>query len=338
MRLVALAASALVAPGKGILAADESIATMSARLTAAGVAPTQQNRRAYREMLITTPGLASGISGVILCDETFRQYVRAGKTFPVALRELGIMPGIKVDSGARPLAGSPGETVTEGLDGLLPRLRQYAGLGAQFAKWRAVLRIGPRTPSAVAVRANAQALARYAAACQDAGLVPIVEPEVLMEGTHTLGHCETVTSMVLLEVMSELHEYGVDFEGVVLKPNMTLPGTDSGEHPCPAEVAEATLGTLNGMPAMLAGVAFLSGGQRPERATEHLAVMQDIPHLWPLTFSFGRALVEPALAAWRGEPDRWQAGQRALARRVAMNAAALAGRYQPELAPDLDPA
>jgi fructose-bisphosphate aldolase class I len=338
MRLVALAASALVAPGKGILAADESIATMSARLTAAGVAPTQQNRRAYREMLITTPGLASGISGVILCDETFRQYVRAGKTFPVALRELGIMPGIKVDSGARPLAGSPGETVTEGLDGLLPRLRQYAGLGAQFAKWRAVLRIGPRTPSAVAVRANAQVLARYAAACQDAGLVPIVEPEVLMEGTHTLGHCETVTSMVLLEVMSELHEYGVDFEGVVLKPNMTLPGTDSGEHPCPAEVAEATLGTLNGMPAMLAGVAFLSGGQRPEQATEHLAVMQDIPHLWPLTFSFGRALVEPALAAWRGERDRWQAGQRALARRVAMNAAALAGRYQPELAPDLDPA
>jgi fructose-bisphosphate aldolase, class I len=338
MRLVALAASALVAPGKGILAADESIATMSARLSAAGVAPTQENRRAFRELLITTPGLANGISGVIVCDETFRQHVRAGTTFPVALREMGLMPGIKVDSGAKPLAGSRGETVTEGLDGLLPRLRQYAELGAQFAKWRAVLRIGPRTPSAVAVRANAQALARYAATCQDAGLVPIVEPEVLMDGTHTLGHCETVTSMVLLAVMSELHEYGVDFQGVVLKPNMALPGADSGEHPCPAEVAEATLGTLNGVPAMLAGVAFLSGGQRPERATEHLAAMQHLPHLWPLTFSFGRALVGPALAAWRGAPDRWQAGQRALARRVAMNAAALAGRYRPELAPDLDPA
>ncbi|HEY6277872.1 MAG TPA: class I fructose-bisphosphate aldolase [Streptosporangiaceae bacterium] len=338
MRLLAMTASALVAPGKGMLAADESIATMSARLTAAGVAPTQENRRAYREMLITTPGLANGISGVILSDETFRQHLRAGQAFPVALRELGLMPGIKVDTGARPLAGRQGETVTEGLDGLPPRLRQYAELGAQFAKWRAVLRIGPGTPSGVAVRANAQALARYAAACQDAGLVPIVEPEVLMDGPHTLGHCETVTSMVLLEVMSELHEYGVDFESVVLKPNMALPGTESGEQPGPAEVAEATLGTLNGVPISLAGVAFLSGGQRPERATEHLAAMQHVPHLWPLTFSFGRALVGPALAAWRGEPGRWRAGQRALAWRVAMNAAALAGRYRPELAPDLDPA
>jgi fructose-bisphosphate aldolase class I len=336
MRLVASAAAALVAPGKGILAADESVATMSARLTAAGVAATRESRRAYREMLVTTPGLADGISGVILCDETFRQHVRAGRTFPVALRELGMMAGIKVDTGARPLAGTRGETVTEGLDGLLPRLREYAELGAQFAKWRAVLRIGTGTPSPQAVRANAQALGRYAAACQETGLVPIVETEVLMGGAHSLGHCETVTSMVLLEVMSELHEYKVDFEGVVLKLNMALPGTDSGAGACPEEVAEATVGTLNGVPAALAGVAFLSGGQRPERATVNLAAVQQIPHLWPLTFSFGRALVGPALAAWRGEPGRWEDGQQALAHRVAMNSAALAGRYRPEL--ELDPA
>jgi len=181
------------------------------------------------------------------------------------------------------------------------------------------------------VRANAQALARYAAACQDAGLVPVVEPEVRVGGASTLAHCEAVTSMVLLEVMSELHDYGVDFEGVVLKPNMTLPGSESGEHPSPADVAEATLGTLNGVPATLAGVAFAAGGQRPELATEHLAAMQHIPHLWPLTFSFGRALTGPALAAWRGEPSRWEAGQRALAHRVAMNTAALCGQYAPEL-------
>ena len=338
MRLVASAAAALVAPGKGILAADESIATMSARLTAAGVAATRENRRAYREMLATTPGLADGISGVTLCDETLREHAAMGKTFPVALRELGMMAGIKVDAGVKPLAGTRGETVTEGLDGLLPRLREYAERGAEFAEWRAVLRIAPGMPSPVAVRANAQALARYASACHDAGLVAIVQPEVLMDGTHTLGHGEAVTSMVLLEVMSELHDYGVDLSGIVLKPNMTLPGGGSGEHPSPAEVAEATLGTLGGVPATLAGVAFASGGQRPGRATENLAAMQHIPHLWPLTFSFGRALTGPALAAWRGEPGRWEAGQRALAHRVAMNAAALAGRYFPEPELELDPA
>ena len=207
-------------------------------------------------MLVTTPGLAEGISGVILCDETLRQHAGLGRTFPVALHALGMMAGVRVDTGRGPLAGTRGETVTEGLDGLLPRLRSYAELGAQFARWRAVLRIAPGMPSAVAVRANAQALGRYAAACHDAGLVAVVEPEVQMGGSSSLGHCETVTSMVLLEVMSELHDYGVDFEGVVLKPNMTLPGSESGEHPSPAEVAEATLGTLNGVPATLAGVAF----------------------------------------------------------------------------------
>ena len=344
MRLVASAAAALVAPGMGILDADESVATISARLTAAGVPATPENRRAYREMLITTPGLAEGISGVTVSAETLRQHTTvdgpfpsgAGRTFPAALRTLGMMAGIRVDAGPGPLAGTRGETVTEGLDGLLPRLRSYAELGAQFARWRAVLRIAPGMPSAIAVRANAQALGRYAAACQDAGLVPVVEPEVRVGAASTLGQCETVTSMVLLEVMSELHDYDVDFEGVVLKPNMTLPGSESGEHPSPGEVAEATLGTLNGMPATLAGVAFSAGGQRPERATEHLAAMQHIPHLWPLTFSFGRALTGPALAAWGGEPSQREAAQRALAHRVAMNAAALAGSYSPEL--ELDPA
>jgi fructose-bisphosphate aldolase, class I len=337
MRLVASAAAALVAPGKGILAADEGITMMSARLAAAGIPATRENRQAYREMLVTTPGLADGISGVILCDETMRQHTRLGRTFPVALRELGLMTGIRVDAGPKPLAGTRGETVTEGLDGLLPRLRECAELGAQFARWRAVLRLAPGMPSPLAVRANAQALGRYAAACQDAGLVPVVEPAVLTGGPHTLGHCETATSMVLLEVMSELHDYGVDFEGVVLRPNMTLPGTESGEHPPPAEVAEATLGTLNGVPATLAGVAFATSGQRPEQATENLAALQHIPHLWPLTFSFGSALAGPALAAWRGEPGRWQVAQRALSRRVSMNVAALTGRYSPELEPASPP-
>jgi len=332
---VASTAAALVAPGKGILDAGESAATTTARLAAAGIPATPENRRAYREMLITTPGLADGISGVILCDEALRQHAAPDMTFPVALRALGMMAGIRVDAGPGPLAGTPGESVTEGLDGLLPRLRRYAELGAQFARWRAVLRIAPGMPSAVAVRANAQALGRYAVACHEAGLVPVVEPEVHMGDASTLGHCETVTSMVLLEVMSELYDYGVDFEGVVLKPNMTLPGGESGDHPSPGEVAEATLGTLNGMPATLAGVAFAASGQRPERATENLAAIQHIPHLWPLTFSFGRALTGPALAAWGGEPSQWEAGQRALAHRVAMNTAALSGHYSPELELDL---
>jgi fructose-bisphosphate aldolase, class I len=336
MRPVTAAAAALVAPGKGILAVGESIPALSARLAAAGVRATEENRRAYREMLVTTPGLAAGISGVIFCGETLRQRVAGGGTFPAAVRELGMMAGIEAGAGPGPLAGTRGETVTEGLDGLLPRLREYAGLGAQFASWRAVLRIGPGTPSPLAVRANAQALGRYAAACQDAGLVPVVAAEVPMAGGHPLGHCEAVTAMVLLAVMSELDEYGVDPGCVVLGPSMALPGGESGEHPAPAEVAEATFSTLSCVPATLAGVAFGSGGQRPERATENLAAMQHIPHLWPLTFSFGRALTGPALAAWRGEPGGWEAGQRALAHRVAMNAAALAGRYRPER--ELDPA
>lgn len=325
------AAAALVAPGKGILAADGSGSTMAWRLAAACVAATADGRRAYREMLITAPGLASGISGVILSDEALQQRLGDGRLFPAALADLGIMTGVKADAGAGPLAGTQGEPVTEGLDGILARLRGYAGLGAQFATWRAVLRIGPGMPSPLAVRANAQALARYAAACQEAGLVPIVEPAVLMNGSPSLGRCATVTSLVLLEVMTNLHEYGVDFSAVVLRPSMVRPNRDTGAQPGPAEVAEATLDALNSLPATLAGVAFLSGGQRPERATENLAAMQRTVQLWPLTFAFGRALVDPALAAWRGEPGRWPAAQRALARRVSLNVAAVQGRYSQDL-------
>jgi fructose-bisphosphate aldolase, class I len=334
-RLVSVA-SALVQSPRGILAADESIATMSARLAAVGVAPTAANRPAYREMLVTTPGLSSGISGVILSDETLRQRLRDGRLFPAALHDLGILPGIRVDMGTKPLAGTSGETVTEGLDGLAPRLCEYFELGATFTKWRCVLRIGAGRPSPIAVRANAQVLGRYAVAAQEAGLVPIVEPEILMDGPHSLAQCETVTSLVLLEVFSELRDYGVELAGIVLKPNMVLPGTDGGMVAAADDVAEATLNALAGVPVTTAGVAFLSGGQRPERATENLAAIQRLPHVWPLTFSFGRALVDPALAAWRGEPEHWASGQRALARRVTMNVAALAGRYTPEL--ELDPA
>jgi fructose-bisphosphate aldolase class I len=336
MELLESVASALVRHPRGILAADESIATMSTRLAAEGVAPTEENRRAYREMLVTTPGLSGGISGVILCDETLRQRLGDGRPFPAALRDLGLLPGVKVDRGAHPLAGAPGEMVTEGLDGLLPRLREYHELGAVFAKWRAVLRIGAGQPSLLAVRANAQSLGRYAAACQEAGLVPIVEPEILMDGPHSLAQCATVMSLVLLEVLSELREYGARLAGVVLKPNMAMPGSDAAPPASAEEVAEATVSALAGVPFTTAGVAFLSGGQRPEHATENLAAIQRLPHIWPLTFSFGRALVEPALAAWRGEPEGWAAGQRALARRVSMNVAALDGRYTPEL--ELDPA
>ncbi len=317
-------ASAMVAAGKGILAADESTATMSSRLCAAGVAPTEQNRRAYRELLVTTPGLAEGISGVILCDETFRQSTSDGRPFPLALAEIGMLPGIKVDCGARPLAAAPGETVTEGLDGLRERLADYAASGARFAKWRAVIVIGNGKPSARARRANAHALARYAALCQEAGIVPIVEPEVLMDGGHSMAACAEATATTLVSVFGELADAGVELAGIVLKPNMVLPGQACPESASSRQVATATVGTLRGVvPDDVAGIAFLSGGQSPARATENLAAMQRFDLPWPLTFSFGRALVDPALAAWQGKPERVAAGQDALAARVLCNRAAL---------------
>lgn len=319
-------ARAMVARGKGILAADESTTTMSARLAAAGVAPTEENRRAYRELLISTPELAGGISGVILCDETFRQSTADGQSFPAALAAAGMLAGIKVDRGARPLAAAPGETVTEGLDGLRERLADYAALGAAFAKWRAVILIGDGKPTARARRANAHALARYAALCQEAGIVPIVEPEVLMDGTHSLAACAEATTATLACVFAELADAGVALEAIVLKPSMVLPGKESAQVADAAEVAAATVSTLLGaVPGEVPGVAFLSGGQSPERATENLAAMREADVPWALTFSFGRALVDPALAAWQGRPERVAAGQAALFSRVQRNRAALTG-------------
>lgn len=315
-------AAQMVAPGKGILAADESIATMSNRLQEAGVEPTEENRRIYRELLSTAPGLSDSVSGIIFCDETLRQTFSDGTPFPQAVRALGILPGIKVDTGAKPCPGLPGETITEGLDGLPARLAEYAELGAAFAKWRAVFTITADTPSNGAIRANASALARYAAACQEAGIVPIVEPEVLMDGAHNRGRCRDVTNDVHAAVRAELAALNVDLAGIVLKPNMVLEGDGYAGHSPPEEVAELTVAVLRAWPADLAGVAFLSGGQSPERATANLEAMQRHSTPWPLTFSFGRALVSPALTAWHGDPDLVGAGQSALIDRVAANGAA----------------
>ncbi len=316
-------AARLMAVGKGILAADESIGTMSNRLRDAGVEPTAENRRIYRELLATTPQLSDSISGIIFCEETLNQTFSDGTPFAQAVHALGILPGIKVDIGARPCPGLPGETVTEGLDGLPSRLAQYAEIGAAFAKWRAVFVITEETPTRGAIRVNASALARYAAACQEAGLVPIVEPEVLMDGEHNRGRCRDVTAEVHAAVRADLALLNVDLSGIVLKPNMVLEGAGYKRRSTPAEVAEATVGVLRAWPGDLAGVAFLSGGQSPERATANLEALQEHQTPWPLTFSFGRALVSPALEAWRGDPDRVADGQAALAERVSANAAAV---------------
>lgn len=318
-------ARAMVSRPRGILAADESIGTMSSRLEKVGIAATAENRRAYREMLLTTPELHQGISGVILSDETFNQKLSDGNTFPLALHALNILPGIKVDTGAKDLALSPGEKITEGLDGLRERLRDYVSRGARFAKWRAVITIGENRPTRNALRANAHALARYAALCQESVLVPIVEPEVLMDGDHSIERCAEVTRAALEYLLAELDEAGVDLAGTVLKPNMVVPGTTSGQQASPEEVAEATVTTLRAvLPETLAGVAFLSGGQSPEVATANLAAMQKHETPWPLTFSFGRALVDPALKAWHGDSALISAGQQALAGRVQPNSAAVA--------------
>lgn len=318
-------ARAMVSRPRGILAADESIGTMSSRLEKVGIAATAENRRAYREMLLTTPELHQGISGVILSDETFNQKLSDGNTFPLALHALNILPGIKVDTGAKDLALSPGEKITEGLDGLRERLRDYVSRGARFAKWRAVITIGENRPTRNALRANAHALARYAALCQESVLVPIVEPEVLMDGDHSIERCAEVTRAALEYLLAELDEAGVDLAGTVLKPNMVVPGTTSGQQASPEEVAEATVTTLRAvLPETLAGVAFLSGGQSPEVATANLAAMQKHETPWPLTFSFGRALVDPALKAWHGDSALISVGQQALAGRVQPNSAAVA--------------
>lgn len=322
-------ARALVAPGKGILAADESTGTMKKRLDSIQVESTADNRRAYRELMFTTPGVEANISGVILYDETIRQSAADGTPFPRLLAGRGIVPGIKVDTGAKPLAGFPGEVVTEGLDGLRERLAEYGGLGAGFAKWRAVIRIAAGLPTAGCIAANAHALARYAALCQEAGIVPIVEPEVLMDGDHSLETCDAVTEAVLGAVYAELRAQRVHLAGTLLKPNMVISGQDCPVQADVATVARATVDCLRRtVPSAVPGIVFLSGGQTPEQATANLGAMNALgSHPWALSFSYGRALQQPVLQAWKGQPANAAAAQAAFRHRARCNGAARDGTY-----------
>jgi fructose-bisphosphate aldolase class I len=326
-------AAELVAEGKGILAADESDGTIKKRLDSIGVESTEGNRRAYREMLFTTQGVEEYISGVILFDETIRQTSSDGAPFPELLASKGIIPGIKVDKGANPLAHARGETITEGLDGLRQRLEEYRGLGARFAKWRATYSIADEGPSEYCVWTNAHALARYASLCQEAGLVPIVEPEVLMDGPHTIERSYHVTAHVLNAVYTELFDQRVDVSGTLLKPNMVLSGYDGPDRAGPDEVADWTLRCfLRHVPAAVPGVVFLSGGQSDEEATANLNAMNaHEPHPWQLSFSYGRALQAPALKAWNGNAENVQAAQRAYYHRAKMNGTARTGLYVPDM-------
>ena len=326
-------AEKLVAPGKGILAADESAGTIKKRFDSAGIASTEESRRDYREMLFRTEAaMRECISGVILYDETIRQKAKDGTPLVKLIEAAGAVPGIKVDAGAKPLAGSPGETVTEGLDGLRERFAEYHKLGARFAKWRAVIDIGPGMPSYNAINANAQALARYAALAQEAGIVPIVEPEVLMDGDHDIERCEQITGWVLQEVFNQLYYAKVALEGMVLKPNMIVPGKKCTKQNSVAEVAERTVKLLKQrVPAAVPGIAFLSGGQSDEDATAHLSAINAMgPLPWPLTFSYGRALQAAPQKAWSGKPENVAAGQRAFAHRALMNSLAAMGKWKAE--------
>lgn len=329
VRETAETARALVAPGKGILAADESAPTIEKRFRTIGAESTEENRRFYREILFTTPGAGKFVSGVILFDETIRQKSSDGTPFPDLLARQGIVPGIKVDLGAKPLAGFPGETITEGLDGLRGRLEQYRSLGARFAKWRAVIDIGDGIPTPFGIRANARALARYAALCQEAGLVPIVEPEVLMDGAHAIDRCEEVTEEVLSVVFGALHEHRVAPEGMLLKPNMVISGKKCPQQADAALVAAATVRCLGRtVPAAVPGIVFLSGGQTPEQATAHLNAMNALgAHPWELSFSYGRALQDPVLKAWKGAAGNADAARAAFYRRCRLNGAARRGKY-----------
>jgi fructose-bisphosphate aldolase, class I len=326
-------AQALVAEGKGILAADESTGTIKKRLDSIGVDSTENTRRAYRELLFTTEGAEEFISGVILYDETIRQSASDGTPFPKVLESRGIIPGIKVDLGAKPLALTDGETITEGLDGLRDRLEEYRELGARFAKWRATYSITADKPSEYCVWTNAHALARYAALCQEAGLVPIVEPEVLQDGTHTIAESRKATGRVLQAVYTELHDQRLDFRGTLLKPNMVLSGYDASDRASADEVADVTLECFyKHVPAAVPGIVFLSGGQSDEDATAHLNAMNARgPHPWQLSFSYGRALQAPALKAWGGKEENVETAQRAYYHRAKMNSAARTGMYAPEM-------
>ena len=326
-------ARAMVAKGRGILAADESTGTITKRFAGIKLESTEEHRRAYRELLFTAPAAAESISGVILYDETIRQKTKDGMPFPQYLMKQGMIPGIKVDTGAKPLAGFPAETITEGLDGLRERLVEYRKLGALFAKWRAVIDIGAAVPTHYAIEAIAAALARYAALCQENGIVPIVEPEVLMDGDHTLERCDEVTNTVLATVFRQLFEARVALEGMVLKPNMVISGKKAGKRASVDEVAEKTVKILKAtVPATVPGIAFLSGGQSDEEATAHLDAINRIGDLpWSVTFSYGRALQAPAIKAWGGKAENVEAGQRAYYHRAKMNSAARTGAYAPAM-------
>lgn len=326
-------ARALVPDGKGILAADESPGTIGKRFAAIGIESNEETRRAYRELLLTTPHIEKYISGVILFDETIRQSTREGIPFVELLERKGIIPGIKVDRGTENLAGFASEKITQGLDGLRDRLREYRNLGARFAKWRAVIRIGEEIPTGYCINANAHALARYAAVCQERRLVPIVEPEVLMEGDHGIDQCEEVTAAVLKNVFAELQGHRVLLEALLLKPSMVLPGRVSDERVSADEVAEATIRCLRRVaPAAVPGIVFLSGGQSPELATEHLNAMNIRgPHPWELSFSYSRALQEPVLKTWKGDPANTYPAQRIFYHRAKCNSAARLGKYSREV-------
>src|SRR2546421_7771612 len=326
-------AKALVAEGKGILAADESDGTIKKRFDSIGVESTEENRRAYRELLFTTEGIEEHISGVILFDETIRQSAADGTPFPRLLESKGVIPGIKVDKGAKPLAVAEGETITEGLDGLRARLEEYRELGARFTKWRGVISIGKNIPSEYCLWTNAHALARYAALSQEAGLVPIVEPEVLMDGDHTIERSFEVTSRTLHAVFTELRDQRVQPEGMLLKPNMVLSGYECPEQVSDEEVAHETIRCFRRhVPAAVPGIVFLSGGQSDEQATARLNAMNARgPHPWELSFSYGRALQAPAQKAWRGDPANVEAAQKAFYRRAKFNSAARSGTYAPEM-------
>jgi fructose-bisphosphate aldolase class I len=327
---LAATAHAMVANHRGILAADESTSTIGKRFNSIKLESTAENRRLYREMLFTAPSAGDYISGVILYDETLRQKTKDGLPFPAYLSQHKMIPGIKVDTGAKPLSGFPGETITEGLDGLRERLAEYYSLGARFAKWRAVIDIGSGIPTDYAIEANAEALARYASLCQEASIVPIVEPEVLMDGDHTIARCEEVTNFVLDRVFSRLFAARVRLEGMVLKPNMVIAGKKCPTQGSPEQVAEATLRTLKRqVPSAVPGIAFLSGGQSPTEATLHLSLMNAAgPLPWALTFSYGRALQEDALSAWAGKAAQFAAGQHALSVRAKLNSLAAGGTYK----------
>ncbi len=324
-------ADALLAGSKGLLAMDESNSTCNKRFAALGIPQTETFRRDWRELIATTPGLSEFISGAILYDETIRQNKKDGTPIIKAIIDDGIIPGIKVDTGAKAMAGFPAEKITEGLDGLRERLAEYFAMGARFAKWRAVIAIGSGIPTLACIDANAHALARYAALCQEAGLVPIVEPEVLMDGTHDLQACFTITEQVLKTVFAQLHLEEVMLEGVILKPNMVIPGLSGSKLATVDEVADATVQCLlQSVPADVAGIAFLSGGQSGELATAHLNAMHvryqsKLP--WPLTFSFARAIQQPALSIWHGKEENKYAAQRALYHRAKCDEAARRGEY-----------